>query len=308
MNSYLNYTRSVLLRRGEVPDRSRRPAERRRLPSGPDRRAARLVPQSAPSGRRRAARRLLLPDLRRGDRRARPRPARPRDGGRLPLREPDLRGLRSPAEPPHGRLRADPLRDRRPRGSGRLRGDVDGVQRVQHPGGVPGGEPARPHRAVRADPRLRRPRALPRRHGHPAGPPVLPRGRPAHEQHRTASFRAVGALRRAAGQARRHAGEPGHSRGTAGPLQGLRYRRARRRRLVPAVRRRRIRPALGAGSSGGAPRCPGGLHIPRGRPARLRGRHRPDDHDRRRGGDGGGSLRHALRGPVPVVTRLGPLW
>ena len=264
----------LLLRRGEVPDRPRRAAERRRLPPGADRGAARLLPQPARPRGRRAARGLLLPDLRRGHRRAGARPARPGHRGRLPLRQSDVRRLRSAAQPPDGRLRAHPVRHRGPGRPGRLRGDVDGVQRLEHPGGVAGGEPARPHRALRADPRLGGRGPLPGRHRDPAGPPVLPRGRQAHQQHGAAPLRAVGPLRRTAGPARRHAGEPGHARGAARALQGLRHRRARGRGLVPAVRSRRLRPALGARPAGGAPRRRRGLRVDRGRAAGLRRRHR----------------------------------
>ena len=59
--------------------------------------------------------------------------------------------------------------------------------------------------------RLRRRGTLPGRDRDPAGPPVLPRRGPAHQQHRAAPLRAVGPLRRTARPARRHAGEPGNA-------------------------------------------------------------------------------------------------
>ena len=162
MNSYLNYTRSYCYAAVEVPDRPRRPAERRRVPARADRGAARLLPQPAPPAGGGPARSSATGSSMRSSARS-PRPARPCHRGRLPLRQSDVRGLRSPAKPPDGRLRAHPVRDRGAAGPGRLRGDVDGVQRLEHPGRVAGGEPARPHRAIRADPRLRGRGTLPGR-------------------------------------------------------------------------------------------------------------------------------------------------
>ena len=95
MNSYLNYTRSYCYAavkcltdpEGPQNDGAFRPV-RIEAPLG-----SFLNPRAARG--RRAARGLLLPDLRRGHRRAGARPARPGHRGRLPLRQPDLRGLRS---------------------------------------------------------------------------------------------------------------------------------------------------------------------------------------------------------------------
>ena len=57
---------------------------------------------------------------------------------------------------PLRRVRAGAVRHRRARHAGRLRGHGVGLQRVEHPGGGAGGQPADRGGALRADPRLRR--------------------------------------------------------------------------------------------------------------------------------------------------------
>ena len=68
--------------------------------------------------------------------------ARPRGRRRLALRQPDLRRLGPRAQAPLRRLRARAVGHRRPRRTRRVRGDVVGVQRLEHPGGGAGGRPA----------------------------------------------------------------------------------------------------------------------------------------------------------------------
>ena len=200
LNSYINYTRSYCYAAVKCLTDPDGPQNDGALPAGPHRGAGRLLPESAPAGWWRPPGGLLLPALRRGRRRAGPRPARPRDGGRLPLRQPDLWRLRPAPQPPDGGVRAGALRHRGPPGPRRVRGDVDGVQRLQHPVRVAGGQPARPHRALRADPRLGRRRDVPWRHRDPPRHAVPPRRRQAHQQHRATALRPVGALRRPPGK------------------------------------------------------------------------------------------------------------
>ena len=140
----------VLVRGGEVPHRSARAHERGRAAPDHGDGARGLVPQSAPAGGRRAARDHLLPHVRGGAGRAGAGAARAGRRRRLALREPDLRRLGPRARAPLRRLRAGALGHGRARDAGRLRGDVVGVQRLQHPGGGAGGQPADRRRALRA--------------------------------------------------------------------------------------------------------------------------------------------------------------